>query len=149
VCGVSDQAGLPRQHGRPFRLGFARMVKQHGEEPDLPDVRLSAPELGVGAAHRGAGEMRAPERERGRGAVPFSIPGASPPHPDYAALVRLPLWLCALPIPVLGLTARSRTSSTTRNEELSTHVLRKNRSSPEKQDQWRQARARAWISGTK
>jgi hypothetical protein len=31
--------------------------------------------------------------------------------------------------------------------ELSTHILRKNISSPEK-DQWRQARARAWISGT-
>jgi hypothetical protein len=30
---------------------------------------------------------------------------------------------------------------------LSTHILRKNISSPEK-DQWRQARARAWISGT-
>jgi hypothetical protein len=30
---------------------------------------------------------------------------------------------------------------------LSTHILRKNISSPEK-DQWRQARARAWVSGT-
>jgi hypothetical protein len=32
-------------------------------------------------------------------------------------------------------------------DELSTHILRKNISSPEK-DQWRQARARAWVSGT-
>jgi hypothetical protein len=30
---------------------------------------------------------------------------------------------------------------------LSTHILRKNIFSPEK-DQWRQARARAWVSGT-
>ena len=30
---------------------------------------------------------------------------------------------------------------------LSTHILRKNISSPEK-DQWRQARARAWASGS-
>ena len=36
---------------------------------------------------------------------------------------------------------------TATQKRLSTHILRKNISSPEK-DQWRQARARAWVSGT-
>ena len=38
-------------------------------------------------------------------------------------------------------------SSYMSKRKLSTHILRKNISSPNK-DQWRQARARAWISGT-
>jgi hypothetical protein len=57
----------------------------------VPDLQLRGPKLGVGAAHRGAGEMRAPATG-GRGAIPLPTPGASPPRPDYAALVRLPLW---------------------------------------------------------
>jgi hypothetical protein len=43
--------------------------------------------------------------------------------------------------------ASATASSRASQNLLSTHILRKNRSFPEK-DQWRQARARAWVSGT-
>jgi hypothetical protein len=88
VCGVSGQASLPRQPGRPFRLAFARMAKHQM----CQICNWEAQTWGSARPTEGRGRYARPQREAG-GLFLFPPRGLPPPpSPDYAALVRLPLW---------------------------------------------------------